>query len=87
MPLPIIVFGQGSWYKRYRLFEEALEIEEPWDVVHYEIDHQTRVLDIYLDFPKGATFGCPHCGHGQAKVHDVVNVDRMWRHLKDQNRF
>ncbi|WP_059104296.1 helix-turn-helix domain-containing protein [Shouchella shacheensis] len=67
--------------EKYRLFEEAFEIEEPWDVVRYEIDYQTGVLDIYLDFPRGSTFVCPHCGHGQARVHDVVNVDRTWRHL------
>ncbi|TCP16328.1 transposase [Scopulibacillus darangshiensis] len=65
----------------FSLFQEALEIQEPWYVSDYKVDHSNQVLHIYLSFERGATFTCPHCGHSHAKVHDIVNDDRTWRHL------
>lgn len=65
----------------YSVFQKALNIEDPWYVLDYELNQQDNILDIYLDFKRGAEFVCSHCGHSQAKVHDILNDDRSWRHL------
>lgn len=67
--------------KDYSAFEAALNIESPWYVTDYHLDQKNNALDIFLDFHRGATFVCPHCGHPHAKVYDVVDENRTWRHL------
>jgi hypothetical protein len=44
------------------LFQQALGLEEPWQVWRTEFDAQARRLDIYLDFERGSRFACPDCG-------------------------
>jgi hypothetical protein len=41
------------------LFQAALGLTEPWQVVRSAFDATARRLDLYLDFPKGARFACP----------------------------
>lgn len=67
--------------QEYRVFQKALNIEDPWYVVDYSLNQEEKLLDIYLDFTRGATFTCPHCGAAHAKVHDILDDDRTWRHL------
>ncbi|WP_062350066.1 ISL3 family transposase [Bacillus kwashiorkori] len=67
--------------QEYSVFQKALGIEDPWYVIDYELNQNDYILDIYLDFRRGSEFVCTHCGHPQAKVHDIVNDDRTWRHL------
>ena len=67
--------------QEYSLFQKALNIEDPWFVVDYELNQEDLILDIYLDFKRGAEFVCSHCGHPHAKVHDILTDDRSWRHL------
>ena len=67
--------------QEYSVFQKALNIEDPWYVVDYELDPKELILDVYLDFKRGAEFVCSHCGHPHAKVHDILDDDRTWRHL------
>lgn len=68
--------------EEYQLFQAALEIKEPWYVLDYELNQTTEVLDIYIDFKRGAKFTCSNCGHSGNSVHDILNDDRVWKHLK-----
>jgi transposase len=67
--------------QEFSVFQNALKIEDPWYVIDYELNQKDQILDVYLDFKRGATFACPHCGGSHAKVHDIVDDDRTWRHL------
>lgn len=67
--------------QEYSLFERALNIENPWYVVEYELNQKTQTLDVFLDFKRGAKFPCSACGHSHSKIHDILNDDRSWRHL------
>jgi transposase len=61
------------------LFQAALGLAEPWQVVRTEFDAEARRLDLYLDFPKGARFACPESDQSACPVHDTE--PRTWRHL------
>jgi transposase len=61
------------------LFQRALGLEEPWQVVDVRFDAEQRRLDLRIDFPKGARFRCPECGRAGCKVHDTE--EKTWRHL------
>lgn len=67
--------------QEFSVFQSALKIEEPWYVTDYELNQKDQILDVYLDFKRGAKFACPHCGGSHTKVHDIVDDDRTWRHL------
>jgi len=61
------------------LFQAALGLAEPWQVVRTEFDATARRLDLYLDFPKGARFPCPEGDQPACPVHDTE--PKRWRHL------
>jgi transposase len=61
------------------LFQAALGLEKPWEVVGVEFDSERRRLDLRIDFPKGARFPCPECGRADCPVHDTE--PHTWRHL------
>jgi len=61
------------------LFQQALGLEPPWRVVRSEFNLEKRRLDIFIDFPKGATFTCPACGEKGLTAYDTQ--PKTWRHL------
>jgi transposase len=61
------------------LFQRALGLVEPWEVVDVQFDADRRRLDLRIDFPKGSRFPCPECGGEGCKVHDTET--QTWRHL------
>ena len=61
------------------LFQRALGLEEPWQVVDVEFDAGRRRLDLRIDFAKGSRFCCPECGRQGLRVHDTEA--KSWRHL------
>ena len=63
------------------MFGAALGLAVPWQVVSVDFDERAGRLDIGLDFPRGARFGCPEpdCPEAACAVHDTV--DKTWRHL------
>ncbi|MCA1830863.1 MAG: ISL3 family transposase [Actinobacteria bacterium] len=61
------------------LFQAALGLAEPWFVDRITFDADERQLDIFLDFPRGARFGCPEGDAAACSVHDTE--DKTWRHL------
>ena len=61
------------------LFQRALGLEEPWEVVGVEFDAAERRLDLRIDFAKGSRFSCSECGRAGCKVHDTE--EKTWRHL------
>jgi transposase len=61
------------------LFQRALGLQEPWQVVDVRFDAEQRRLDLRIDFPKGSRFACPECGRGGCEVHDTE--EKTWRHL------
>lgn len=71
----------NNFKKDYSAFETALDIEPPWYVTEYALNLEQGALNIYLNFHRGSTFVCPHCGHPHTKVYDTVDEDRTWRHL------
>lgn len=60
------------------LFQLALGLARPWTISDVVFSKDEGKLDIYVIFPKGTRFPCPHCSqeHG---VYDTV--ERTWRHL------
>lgn len=71
----------NDFKKKLNVFQSALEIPEPWYVLHHELDKTENTLHIYIDYQSGATFTCPKCESPGCKVHDILNQDRTWRHL------
>jgi transposase len=63
------------------LFTAALGLSGSWRVMRSEFDVEAAQLDLYLDFDRGARFGCPAkgCAQGCCPVHDTV--EKTWRHL------
>jgi transposase len=63
------------------MFGAALGLAEPWRVVLVEFDQGAGRLDLGLEFPRGARFGCPEpgCAETSCPVHDTD--DKTWRHL------
>jgi transposase len=63
------------------MFGAALGLAVPWQVISVEFDEQVGRLDLGLDFPRGARFGCPQpgCAESVCAVHDTV--EKTWRHL------
>ncbi len=63
------------------LFKAALGLGEPWWVTRSDFDVAQGRLDLYLDFPRGARFGCAvaGCDQGSCPVHDTEA--KTWRHL------
>ena len=61
------------------LFQRALGLEEPWEVVGVEFDAAERRLDLRIDFAKGSRFSCSECARAGCKVHDTE--EKTWRHL------
>lgn len=61
------------------LFQLALGLGEPWEVVETKFDPAARRLDLRIDFRKGARFPCPVCGAADCKVRDTEQ--KTWRHM------
>src|SRR5487761_1083592 len=61
------------------LFQQALGLGEPWEVVEVTFDPAGRRLDLRVDFRKGARFACPECSAAGCRVHDTES--HTWRHL------
>jgi len=61
------------------LFQLALGLTDPWFVERCEFDAQRGVLDIHLNFQRGAKFPCPECAGADRSVHDTEV--KQWRHL------
>ena len=60
------------------MFKIALQVEDPWKLSYIEFDHEEEAWHLYLDFGRGATFACPHCGKA-CKAYDAER--KQWRHL------
>lgn len=61
------------------LFQRALGLEKPWEVVEEKFDAEQRRLDLRIDFPRGSKFPCPVCGREGCPVRDT-DTD-TWRHM------
>jgi transposase len=61
------------------LFQLALSLTPPWEVVSSDFDPAQKRLEIRIDFPRGSVFDCPECGQSACKAHDTV--DKKWRHM------
>jgi len=60
------------------LFQAALGILPPWMINQCSFSVEAGRLDLYLDFPRGATFPCPLCA-ADCKAFDTAAL--TWRHL------
>jgi transposase len=61
------------------LFQAALGLSDPWQVVSVEFDAEAKRLDLRVDFAKGARFPCPECERAGCAVKDTEQ--KTWRHL------
>ena len=61
------------------LFQLALNLTPPWEVVSSNFDPEQKRLEIGIDFPRGSAFDCPECGKSGCKAYDTV--EKKWRHL------
>jgi len=61
------------------LFQAAMGLTPPWQVVSVNFDMQKKRLDIQIDFPKGSVFRCPVCSQTGCKAYDTEM--KSWRHL------
>ena len=61
------------------LFNAALGLAAPWQVVKTQFDKEAQELHLYVDFPKGSRFACPNC-NAPCPNYDAQE-DRIWRHL------
>ena len=61
------------------LFQRALGLQAPWEVVGVEFDAEHKRLEVRIDYPRGTRFACPECDRADCPVHDTET--RTWRHL------
>ena len=61
------------------LFQLALNLTPPWEVVSVDFNADKKRLDILLDFPKGSVFSCPECDRSDCTAYDTTQ--KTWRHL------
>ncbi|WP_420901976.1 transposase family protein [Paenibacillus dendritiformis] len=61
-----------------RMFNVALQLDEPWKLTHIEFDDQEQAWHLHLDFERGAVFACPRCS-AECKAYD--SEIKHWRHL------
>lgn len=61
------------------LFQQALGLQAPWEVVEESFDAERKRLDLRIDFPKGSRFSCPECERAECPVHDTET--QAWRHM------
>lgn len=61
------------------LFQLALGLRPPWQVVSCEFSADSHRLDIEIDFARGSVFTCPSCGREGCTAYDTER--RTWRHL------
>ena len=65
--------------KDTELFQTALMLTPPWQVVECQFNVNQERLNIHLDFLKGSQFSCPDCNQADCAVHDTKQ--KSWRHL------
>jgi transposase len=46
-----------------------LNVASPWQITTVDVQHQNKVVDIFIGYARGSEFGCPLCGK-LSKVHD-----------------
>lgn len=68
------------------MFGAALGLAEPWQVVSVEFDQDADRLDLGLDFPRGARFGCPEPGCAETEEHSAGIVTSWLLPLDEPNR-
>ena len=61
-----------------KLFESALGIISPWYIDGIDFDVEGKILNIHINFKRGATFVA---GTDQAAYKAYDTVDKSWRHL------
>ena len=61
------------------LFQKALGITTPWEIISVQFDNETKRLDIHIDFKRGATFTDSENPEKAYKAYDTVK--KTWRHL------
>jgi len=64
------LFKDSKFFSMMRdtdLFQMALGLTHPWQVLSSDFDPQQKRLDIQIEFPRGSTFSCPKCKQGQRK--------------------
>lgn len=61
-----------------KLFESALGISSPWYIDGIDFDVEGKILNIHVNFKRGATFVA---GTDQAAYKAYDTVDKSWRHL------
>lgn len=69
-----VTFNEGQ-------LEELLHIPEPWYINQVSFNLESKQLDVYVKFRKGARFTCSECGATDQPVKDIADRDRTWRHL------
>lgn len=60
------------------LFQMALGLSPPWQVMRVAFEKETGRLDIFIDFARGSRFCCPECG-ASSPAYDTDK--KSWRHL------
>ncbi len=61
------------------LFTQALGLVSPWKVITCDFNPAAKVLELVIDFERGARFADPETGE-LCPVHDTVQ--RSWEHLR-----
>jgi hypothetical protein len=61
------------------LFQLAMGLVPPWQVMQCAFDKAQGRLYISIGFVRGGTFVCPECGRAGCKAYDTE--ERTWRHL------
>ena len=64
------------------LFEQALNVKNPWFIEKIDFDEKKKRLDIFIDFKKGSVFHYENSEleiSGEYKAYDTL--DKTWRHL------
>ncbi len=65
-----------------QLFTQVIGIVDPWIIESMNVDHESRRLDIHVNFRKGATFSHKDEETGEVKEYKAYDTrEKTWRHL------
>jgi transposase len=60
-------------------YSQLFKIDEPLYITRIDWNHESREVDVYVDFRRGAKFVCPKCGRDNCAVDKTA--DKSWKTL------
>jgi transposase len=72
---------EDHWMENLHMFEAALGIESPWQMLKWTFNQAESRLDFFIGFQGAQTLPCSVCHTLNQPYYDIGVDDQVWRHL------